>query len=205
MHPRVLNDRAWELVRSLVNGSMLDGWMLCGGTGMALQFGHRISDDLVFFHSGDFDVDALILELSEMGEVDITSRARNTLHVFMKGVRLSFLKLEAPLLYQGIRYRGMMVADPCDIAILKLIAIGGRGSMKDFIDLYTYLQKVPGLLRLFDQLESRDSNIDWNRYHLMKSLTWFKEADEEPMPEMLTGLEWEEVKEFFLRQMATLA
>jgi hypothetical protein len=119
----------------------------------------------------------------------------------MGGTRLSFLRLEAPLLYQGNDYRGMTIADPCDIAILKIIAIGSRGSRKDFIDLYVYLQQAPGLTRLLDELESRDSNIDWNRYHLLKSLTWFEEADQEPDPEMLVELNWTDVKEFLLRQI----
>ena len=37
-------------------------------------------------------------------------------------------------------YRGIMLADPRDIAVMKVIAIGGRGSRKDFIDLYCLLK-----------------------------------------------------------------
>ena len=62
MHPRVLGKPAWELVRGLVRSEVLEGWTLCGGTGVALQFGHRISEDLDFFRSGDFDVDALLMQ-----------------------------------------------------------------------------------------------------------------------------------------------
>ncbi|MFC1628697.1 nucleotidyl transferase AbiEii/AbiGii toxin family protein [Gemmatimonadota bacterium] len=200
MHPRVLEKPAWDLVHSLVRSSILEGWTLCGGTGLALQFGHRTSEDLDFFRSHDFDVDELLVQLSESGKIEVTSRARNTLHCFMNGTRLSFLKLEAPLLYQSSLYRGLMIADPGDIAILTVIAIGGRGSRKDFIDLYTYLQNVPGLERLLDQLESRDSSIDWNRYHLLKSLTWFEDAEQEPMPAMLVDMDWEDVKDFFRDQ-----
>ncbi|MFC1499987.1 nucleotidyl transferase AbiEii/AbiGii toxin family protein [Candidatus Zixiibacteriota bacterium] len=201
MHPRVLEKPVWELVRSLVRSSLLEGWTLCDGTGLALQFGHRTCEDLVFFRSNDFEVDELLMQLSESGRIEVTSRGRNTLHCFKNGIRLSFLKLEAPLLYQSSPYRGMMIADPGDIAILKIIAIGGRGSRKDFIDLYTYLQHVPGLERLLDQLESRDSSIDWNRYHLLKSMTWFADAEQEPMPEMLVELDWETVKELFRNQV----
>ncbi len=204
MHPRVLDQPTWQVVRELVKDSILEGWTLCGGTGLALQFGHRISEDLDFFRADDFEVDELLRQLAESGDVEVTGRAGNTLHLFLDGTRLSFLKLEAPLLYPGTRYRGLTIADPCDIAILKIIAIGGRGSRKDFIDLYAYLQQVPGLTRLLDLLESRDSTIDWNRYHLLKSLTWFEEADREPMPAMLRELDWSVVKEFFLEQIPRL-
>ena len=204
MHPRVLEKETWDLVRGLVRDEVLVGWTLCGGTGLALQFGHRPGADLVFFRSDDFEVDSLLMQLSESDRIEVTGRARNTLHLFLHGVRLSFLKLEAPLVYPTSPYKGMMIADPGDIAILKVIAIGGRGSRKDFVDLYTYLQKVPGLERLLDQLENRDSNIDWNRYHLIKSLTWFEDAEQEPMPDMLVDLDWEEVKTFFKGQVPEL-
>jgi len=204
MHPKVLSAQAWDLVTDLVNGSILEGWTLCGGTGLALHFGHRISEDLDFFRADEFEVEDLLSDLTRLGQVQVTSRARNTLHVFVNEVRISFLSLEAPLIYKSMQYRGLMIGDPRDIAILKIIAIGGRGSRKNFIDLYSYLQQAPGLSQLFDQLENRDSNIDWNRYHLMKSMTWFKEADQEPMPDMLVDIDWDEVKEFFENQVVKL-
>ena len=204
MHPKVLSDQAWDIVTDLVKRSMLDGWTLCGGTGLALHFGHRISEDLDFFRFNDFEVEDLLSDLTELGQVQVTGREKRTLHVFLNEVRFSFLGLEAPMIYKGIQYRGLTIGDPRDIAILIIIAIGGRGSRKDFIDLYYYLQQAPGLSALFDQLESRDSRIDWNRYHRMKSLTWFEDADKEPMPEMLVDIDWDEVKEFFENQVIKL-
>ena len=41
---------------------------------------------------------------------------------------------------QGTAYRGLTVADPQDIADMKVVAIGGRGSRKDFVDLFFYLK-----------------------------------------------------------------
>ena len=127
----------------------------------------------------------------------ILDRAVETLHVRVGGTRLSFMGLEAPLLHRGILYRGLTVGDTRDIASLKLVAIGGRGSRKDFVDLYFYLQQTPGLDQLFEHLERRDPGIDWNRFHLLKSLTWFEDAEQEPMPKMLKKVTWEEVKRFF--------
>lgn len=204
MHPKVLNELAWDVVADLAGRSVLDGWILCGGTGLALHFGHRVSNDLDFFRFAKFDVDDLLSELRELDQVQITGRAKRTLHIFVNEIRLSFLGLDAPLLHEGIQYRGLTVGDLRDIAILKIIAIGGRGSRKDFIDLYYYLQQAPGLSVLFDQLESRDSNIDWNRYHLMKSLTWFEDADQEPAPDMLVNVDWNDVKDFFKKQVIKL-
>ena len=44
----------------------------------------------------------------------------------------------------------------------------------------------------------------WNRYHILKSLTYFDDAEEEPMPNMLVQIDWEEVKEYFTRTAASV-
>lgn len=43
MTPKVLSPEAWSIVRRLVAGGYLETWTLAGGTGLALQFGHRCS------------------------------------------------------------------------------------------------------------------------------------------------------------------
>ena len=43
MTPKVLSSDGWNLVRCLTEGDYLDGWTLAGGTGLALQLGHRYS------------------------------------------------------------------------------------------------------------------------------------------------------------------
>jgi len=200
MHPKVLSAEAWGLISELVEAGVLSGWTLCGGTGLALHFGHRVSEDFDFFKFEDFDVEALVTALAGVDNVAVLSRAVHTLHILQRKVRLSFLRLEAPLGFDGMPYRGLLVGDPRDIATLKLVAIGGRGSRKDFIDLYFYLQQAPGLTNLFELLEARSSSIDWNRYHLLKSLTYFDNAEKEPIPDMLVEIDWEEIKAFFRRQ-----
>jgi len=34
-------------------------------------------------------------------------------------------------------------------------------------------------------------------YHLLRSLTYFEDAEEEPIPEMIKSVTWEEIKQFF--------
>jgi hypothetical protein len=110
-------------------------------------------------------------------------------------LRISFRKAERPLVFQGTPYRGLTVADPRDIAVMKVVAIGGRGSRKDFIDLFFYLQTGGTLEGVFRLLEHRFQGLDFNQYHLLKSLVFFQGAEEEPMPRMIRPVEWETVKE----------
>jgi len=195
MHPKVLSAKAWKTIRSIVAAGLADGWMLAGGTGLALQIGHRYSEDLDFFRSGAFDVSALIDRLTAVGDVAVQDRTKDTLHAVVHNLRTSFLSIQAPLLFRGTAYRGLMLADPRDIAVMKVIAIGGHGSRKDFVDLYFLLRgglDIPGIFAL---LGRRFGKVDYNEYHLLKSLVYFADADAEPMPRMLRRVDWEDVKE----------
>lgn len=195
MHPRVLSDDAWATVGSLANDEVLDGWILGGGTGLALHFGHRYSEDLDLFRSDSFDPDRLAVSMSSIGDVSVQTRDENTLHAVLDGLRVSFLRAEPPLLFPGNEYRGLVVADPRDIAVMKVVAIGGRGSRKDFVDLYFYLRSGATLDGVLTLLERRFAGLDYNEYHLLKSLAYFEDAESEPMPNMIRDVEWAEIRD----------
>ncbi len=205
MHPKVLNAEAWAVVRRLASAGDLEGWTLAGGTGLALQLGHRRSVDLDFFRAETFDTRVLIKRLSERGTIAVQSRASGTLHVLLDRIRLSFLEAQAPLLFSGTRYRGLLVADPRDIAVMKILAIGGRGSRKDFVDLYFFLRSGGAIDTLFALLRRRFARIDYNEYHLLKSLVYFDDAETEPMPRMLRRASWSEVKKTIIAEVKRLS
>ena len=205
MHPKVLSNDAWKVVRSLDRNGLLDGWILAGGTGLALQFGHRYSEDLDLFSPETFDVAHLLVNLSGLGAVEVQSRSDDTLHVSLDGVRLSYLRSQAPFLFPGAPYRGLAIADPRDIAVMKVVAIGGRGSRKDFIDLYFYLRGADGLAGVLAMLKQRFSGIDYNEYHLLKSLVYFDDAESEPPPRMIEKVPWSTIKETIVAAVTAIS
>ena len=204
MTPKVLSPEAWSIVRRLVAGGCLETWTLAGGTGLALQLGHRYSEDLDFFRTEAFATDPLIERLSDVGPVSIQSRSSRTLHAVLEGLRVSFLGMQAPLIYPTTRYRELTLADPRDIAVMKLVAIGGRGSRKDFVDLYFFLQAGGSLESIFDLVRRRFEKIDYNEYHLLKSLVYFEDAEAEPMPKMLREATWPEIKKTIIAEVQRL-
>jgi hypothetical protein len=194
MHPKVLSADAWKTIRLLRAEGFLESWTLAGGTGLALQIGHRYSEDLDFFRGEPFKPERLAVDLSRTGRVAVRSRAADTLHLTLAGLKISFLSAQVPLLFPGTPYRGLTLADPRDIALMKLIAIGGRGSRRDFVDLYFYLQGGGDLEALFALLKRRFNDVDFNEYHLLKSLVYFEDAEAEPMPRMIRNVDWETIK-----------
>ncbi len=205
MHPKVLGAEGWAVVSTLASAGHIEGWTLAGGTGLALQLGHRRSVDLDFFRTETLDSEMLIGHLSRLGSIAVQSRAAGTLHVMLNGIRLSFLEAQAPFLFSGTPYRGLLIADPRDIAIMKVVAIGGRGSRKDFVDLYFFLRSGGAVDSLMTLLRRRFANIDYNEYHLLKSLVFFDDAEAEPMPRMLRRVSWSEVKKTITAEVRRLS
>ncbi len=205
MHPKVLSANAWKTVRSLASGGWLDSWVLAGGTSLALHLGHRYSEDLELFGNEPFDPAGLAQTLSKVGPVRVQQSAVDTLHVELNGLRVSFLRTPAPFLFRGTTYRRLTVADPRDIAVMKVIAIGGRGSRKDFVDLFFYLKSGGTLAGVFAMLDRRYQAVDFNTYHLLKSLVYFEDAEEEPMPRMIKPAEWDAVKKSMIAEVRRLS
>jgi hypothetical protein len=182
------------LIRKLAHEGLTDGWVLAGGTGLALQLGHRLSRDLDFFGRRDFDGVRLADSLAGVAPVTVLGRSSGTLHVTLAGTRLSFLRLQRPLLFRGTPYRGIVVADPLDIAVMKVLAIGGRGSRRDFVDLHFFIRSGGSLESVFRLIRRRFKGLDFNEYHLLRSLAYFDDAESEPMPRMLRRASWAEIK-----------
>lgn len=88
---------------------------------------------------------------------------------------------------------GVRLASLNDIAAMKVSAIVNRGTKKDFIDLYTLLQSFT-LDDILDMYSRKYS--DGSLFIVMKSLTYFDDAETEPMPNVLNDTTWETVKDF---------
>ena len=194
MNPRVLPAEAWAVVKRLDREGLLADWILAGGTALALQLGHRISLDLGFFRHDAFDATALRTSLAKLGRLEVPSMAAGTLHVRLGGVFLSFLRSEVPFLYEPVPYRGLRLADVRDIAAMKVIAVAGRGSRKDFVDLHAYFESGASFGDLMAVVRQRYAGIDFNPMHLLRSLVYFDDAETEPMPRMLTDVDWARIR-----------
>jgi hypothetical protein len=202
MHEKVLPQHSLELLRELEKNPspVLMDWTLAGGTGLAFHLGHRISEDLDFFRTDDLDVRTLHDVLGIHGGYETLQEAEHTLTVLIRETKLSFFRVRDPFLFNTHPHRFFSIASVSDIALMKLAAISGRGSRKDFADLYIILQNDPALETYFDMLPRKYGASRINTYHILKSLTYFDDAESEPMPQMLVPFDWEECKAFFIRQ-----
>ena len=202
-HPEVLPADAQETLGTLSPHPALQPFYLAGGTALALQWGHRTSADLDFFSNDTVSEDALLAALQGLRVITVVSKSPETLHLHIGSTKVSFLGYHYPALFPFLAYGGIRVADSRDIAAMKLSAVASRGTKRDFVDLYVLSQQysLKELIRLFDE---KFAQTAFNDVHLMKSLTYFVDADKEPMPHMLSPITWKKIKQFFATEVPRL-
>jgi hypothetical protein len=175
---------------------------LVGGTALSLQLGHRQSVDLDFF--GNFDIErkdvidaikreGFAVQTNNDGESIILCEV-DTVKVDI--VRYKYEWLEATIEEDGIRMAGLK-----DIAPMKLSAIAGRGSKKDFVDMYFLLQHF-SLQQMLDFYIRRYAQT--SVFHVVRSLTYFVDAEPFPMPDMFVDVSWDAVKSMLREEVRKL-
>lgn len=197
LYPEVMPEGQQTVLRQVGSFATKRGFVLTGGTALAIQLGHRRSVDLDWFTEGEIsDGLSLAAELRDAGvDFEVTDTARGTLHGQADGVQVSFLEyrypaLEAPLDWPDY---GCRLAAPEDLACMKLSAIVNRGARKDFIDLYSLGGERMSLHSMLALYRRKYQLADLG--HVLMSLTYFDDAEAEEMPVMLWDTGWAEIKD----------
>jgi len=180
------------------------GFYLAGGSALALHLGHRISVDLDFFTPRSFDVAALARRLGTVGVFVQEQRKKDTLLGTLDQIKVSFFRYPYPMLAQRANVLNTALASVPDIGAMKLEAIGTRGKKRDFIDLYFICQAGNSLASVLEWYREKYRGIQINLVHYVKALTYFEEAEADPMPRMLKRVSWDTVKKFFEKQAPVL-
>lgn len=187
IHPDTL-----ELLRKLSLLPELSQMRLVGGTALALQYGHRQSIDLDFFGEMTNAPDEIINKMSEFGDCVVLNNQKSILQLVVSGVKVDVIDyslykwIDSPVCENGLK-----LASVQDIAAMKINAIEGRGSLKDFIDVYMLLKKysLDEILGFYKQ-----KYPNYSIFRALLSLTFFEDAERESMPIMLIDDSWEQMK-----------
>ena len=193
LHLDILPEEQLRLFEALSSQSFITDFYLAGGTCLALQIGHRRSIDFDFFIPDDFDTSTIINRLAQIGSYQRDNEEKNTINGSLNGVRISFFGYRYDIIDDFKTFNKIRLAGLKDIAAMKLEAIAGRGSKKDFIDLYFLLQQYT-LEEIFSFHALKYGIGLSNQYHHLKSLVYFADAETEAMPVMITPLDWNYVK-----------
>ena len=182
------------------NPDWLHDFYLTGGTALSLFLGHRESEDLDWFTENNFDPIKLQAKIEVFGKLEGTEISEGTLNTSLTGIKLQFLEYPYPLLEPIIDWQNINLSSLIDIACTKLQTIGMRGSKKDFIDIY-FLLKHFSFEELFKELDKKYSKTNYNLPHILKSLVYFDNAENQPMPIMHQDVSWGKIKEEIIKKI----
>lgn len=182
-------------------------WYLAGGTALALQEGHRQSVDLDFFvPQFDFRETHLERTLTATKVWRTTLKQEGTLYGTIMDAKASFIAY--PFFVPSSERIGcglLKMLLSFDIAAMKIIAISQRGRKRDFIDLYWYVTQHKSLDEVVQHAIKQYPGQEHNMPHILKSLTYFADAENDPMPKLFFKAPWRRIKKFFDSEVKRIA
>ena len=198
---RTIEPHTLELLKALMQEPALCELRLVGGTALALQYGHRSSIDLDLF--GKIDIDAYELQeiLSKHGILRVENETKIIHQYIIDNIKVDVVNYPFEWITPMIEDEGVRLASPMDIAAMKVNAIEGRGTKKDFIDMYMLLQhhSLEEILGFYQQKYPNHSV-----FRALRSLTYFEDAEDQFMPRMFVDDTWEDIKQFIVNKVKTI-
>lgn len=196
---RTIEPHTLELLKRLMATDCLSRTRLVGGTGLALQYGHRMSIDIDLFGKVEEENDDEIkAALRQSGQLTILKASENIKIYVVNDIKVDIVNYPYPWIAPCVEEDGIRLASPKDIAAMKVNAIEGRGTKKDFIDMYSLLQcyTLEEILNFYRQKYPENSI-----FRALMSLSYFEDADTQLMPRMFIQTTWEEMKANIRKQV----
>lgn len=201
LHLETVEPATLELLRKLQESTLLKDCRLVGGTALALQIGHRKSVDLDFFGRIEAAPEELEDELRKFGDLQVRKNSGN-IHLFvLNGIHIDVVNFPFPWQKDLVMAEGLRLAHVEDIAAMKITAVIGRGTKKDFVDIATLLETY-SLKQILSFYEAKYPNA--SSFMALKSLSYFEDAEPQPMPYMFSSLSWNETKNRVLNAIQTI-
>lgn len=201
MYWNIFDKNRYELLKKISEVVSIDDYYMIGGTALSLQLGLRESYDFDFCVKNEFNNEILLNELKSIGNVEVIQNQKGTCDVLLNGVQVSFFYYPNKVLKDFTKAEEMpnlKMASVLDIAVMKVVAIGGRGAKKDFFDLYNIIEKCNITVKeLVNGLKQKCGN-NINYVNIIMGLSYFEDAEDEILPNAFVDYNWENIKEFFI-------
>ena len=198
LHTEALDKDLLQLLEQLMISDELKNFYLVGGTALALQLGHRKSNDIDLFYHDHFDSSFIADFLKDTFEISSLEVSKNLVRCYINKIKIDILSHRYSLVDSIITSENIRFASLKDIAAMKLNAITNRGMKKDFWDIGTLLSifSLKEML-MFYKVKYPTSSL----WQVEKSLCWFDDADNE-LTEIidLKGNHWQTIKQNILSE-----
>lgn len=194
MHPEAITSGAKKLVEQLAK---LDKYYLAGGTGLALQIGHRISVDFDFFTKKNIGNTTNQLEKLFKLEFKILVNQPKQLTVELNSVQVSFIKYPFTVYSKSNMWKGIKIITPEIIGAMKAYTLGRRATFKDYVDLYFILKLDIATLSNIVKLSNKIFGSAFNDRLFLEQLVYLEDVSEEKINFLKTPVSKKEIEDYF--------
>ncbi len=198
LHYETIDSTTLELLKNLLNLPDFNDLRLVDGTSLALQIGHRKSIDLDLFGTIVADELSISESFKSLGKTTLLHKTKNINIWLINGIKVDIVNYPYPWIEEVNFTDQLRLAGKKDIAAMKLSAITGRGTRKDFIDLYFLLQEF-NLKALLDFYIEKFH--DGSPFLVLKSLTYFDDAEHDQNPVMFHNINWMHIKQYIIKNI----
>lgn len=206
LHMEVLRQQQralWDILQKESALIHARGFYLAGGTALALRLGHRESQDFDFF-SQIPDIEPIRAWIDAMPDAIIRDVDADTIHAEIAGVKVSFIAgYRYPLLLPPMVVGTLEMADITDIALMKMLAVTHRATLRDYLDLAVIVRDHCTLEELI-QKSTEKYGPTFNVMLCVRAMVQFEDLDKE-MPVLLdASLEtsWKEILRSAVKKIA---
>ena len=209
IYPEALPKKLQAILSILKNLRIWEDFYLAGGSGLALQINHRISVDFDLFSAtnklGPMERRQIQDMFINLGNTIIRVSKDETLEIIFKGVRLSFFYYDYPLVAPLVKFNSIKIAAIADIGAMKLASIVGRGSKRDFVDIFFIVKEYIPLSKLISMAEKKFRQIQSFSVQALHALVYFEDAESERMPKLIKKVSWQQIKSFLKTEVRKLS
>lgn len=200
MHLEALNEKGKAIYPYLKN---FQDFYLAGGTALALQMGHRISVDFDFFSDKHIPKDLLdkIKQIFTNRKIEVSVNNKEELTVFIDDTKITFLYYPFPTISSFAEYDNVTMLDIKEIAATKAYAIGRRGTLRDYVDLYFILKDGHSTIEKIIETARKKYNNEFNSRLFLEQLIYLNDIEEENIIFLKTFVDKKELGKFFINEV----
>ena len=200
MNPEAISLKRQKIFQKLKN---FPQFYLAGGTALALQIGHRMSDDFDLFSEKDIPAELLekVEKIFKESTIDIITNHSEQLSLIIDQTKVDFVKYPFPLILNLIEYEEVKIIKISEIAATKAYTIGRRATYKDYIDLYFILSEKHSSLPEIIKISKEKFKEHFDPKLFLEQLVYLEDIQEEPIQFLKKKVGKKELEDFFQEEI----
>ena len=200
MYLEAINSKRQKIFQKLKN---FPQFYLAGGTALALQIGHRMSDDFDLFTEKDIPADLLekVEKIFKDSKINIITNHSEQLSLIVDQTKVDFVKYPFSLILDLTEYEKVKIIKILETAAMKAYTIGRRATYKDYIDLYFILSEKHSSLPEIIKISKEKFKEHFDPRLFLEQLVYLEDIQEEPIQFLKKKIGKKELGNFFQEEI----